>query len=201
MEVRAPCTLMWMIRAAAPAAKASSRAALLPRSRAWQACAVLCSKDTLSDPFPLPFSKELDPKQRAEGVNLASERQGVEGMSVPIRVPNRENEPRPRLLARLQYQCRKRGTLETDLLLSTFAQSELASLPDEELHELDALLDEPDWDIFYWCTDRKPVPERWQASFTTQGRLGYRLRIHTRNDHGLVRRFPPLKGDIQSPSA
>lgn len=157
-----------------------------------------------ADPFPLPFSKEMDPAMRREyeaedGIDLASEQQGVEGMYVPIRVPNRDNEDRPRLLARLQYQCRKRGTLETDLLLSTFAHEELRRLPDDELHELDRLLDEPDWDIFYWCTDRKPVPERWHASFTTPGRLGYRLRIHTRNDQRSVRRFPSLKGDIQSP--
>ena len=85
MEVCAPCTLMWMIRAAAPVAKAASRAALLPRSRAWHASAVLRSKDKLSDPFPLPFSKELDPKQRAEGVNLASERQ-VDALSTLLGV-------------------------------------------------------------------------------------------------------------------
>lgn len=104
------------------------------------------------------------------------------------------------MLARLQYQCRKRGTLETDLILSTFAQKELAHLSDRELHELDQLLDEPDWDIFYWCTERKPVPERWEASFLTEGRLGHRLRQHTRNDERTVRRFPPLTSDIRSPA-
>jgi len=154
----------------------------------------------LSDPFPLPFSREMDPARRADGVDLASAGQRVEGIDVPIRVANREGEGRPRMLARLQYQCRKRGTLETDLILSTFAQKELACLSNEELHELDQLLDEPDWDIFYWCTERKPVPARWEASFATEGRLGHRLRQHTRNEERMVRRFPPLTAEIQSPA-
>ncbi|WFD04260.1 Succinate dehydrogenase assembly factor 2 mitochondrial [Malassezia obtusa] len=153
-----------------------------------------------ADPFPLPFSPELDPLKKAEGVNLASESQRIDDFVVPIRVPNRLNEERPKKLARLQYQCRKRGTLETDLILSTFAVKELASLADAELDELDMLLDEPDWDIFYWCTDRKPVPERWQESFATEGRLGHRLRLHTRNDERTVRRFPQLSAEIKSPA-
>lgn len=134
----------------------------------------------------------MDPARRAEGVNLASAGQRVEGISVPIRVGDREEEPRDRKVARLRYQCRKRGTLETDLILSTFAVDELPSLSDAELDELDRLLDEPDWDLFYWCTDRKPVPEAWAASFATEGRLGHRLRMHTRNDGRAVRRLPPL---------
>ena len=39
--------------------------------------------------------------------------------------------------ARLVYQSRKRGTLESDLLLSTFAQEHLSSMVAEELSEFD----------------------------------------------------------------
>ncbi|KAK0562410.1 Succinate dehydrogenase assembly factor 2 mitochondrial [Tilletia horrida] len=110
------------------------------------------------------------------------------------RVPGRTplTEDRERTIARLVYQVRKRGTLETDLLLSTFAKTELKKLPDEELLEFDRLLDEPDWDIFYWATDRKPVPERWATSFSTPGRLGHRLRKHTKNEEKVPRRMPDL---------
>ena len=156
--------------------------------------------ESFADPFPLPFSREMDPAQKKhEGVNLASDSQRVGGIDVPVRVAMRENEERPRKLARLQYQCRKRGTLETDLILSTLAQTELPKLSDAELAELDLLLDEPDWDIFYWCTDRKPVPPPWTASFVTQGCLGYRLREHTRNEQRTVRFFPQLNDSIRSP--
>lgn len=158
------------------------------------------ARSAFADPFPLPFSRELDPAKKAEGINLASESQRIDDFVVPVRVSNRLDEERPKKLARLQYQCRKRGTLETDLILSTFAMKELASLPDAELDELDMLLDEPDWDIFYWCTDRKPVPERWAATFATEGQLGHRLRMHTRNDERTLRRFPQLASDIQSPA-
>lgn len=110
----------------------------------------------LSDPFPLPF----DP--RLEGMSLASASQNEslagapswEGgppeitaeeasagyeTPVPIRVPGRgpNDEDRTTRIARLVYQARKRGTLETDLLLSTFAKTHLKELSDKELLEFD----------------------------------------------------------------
>ena len=39
--------------------------------------------------------------------------------------------------ARLVYQSRKRGTLENDLLLSTFAQEHLGTMNADELSEFD----------------------------------------------------------------
>lgn len=60
------------------------------------------------------------------------------------------------------------------------------------------LLDEPDWDIFYWCTQRKPIPERWQASFHTEGKLGWRLIQHTKNEEKAVRWMPELDSTVTS---
>ena len=103
----------------------------------------------LSDPYPLPFSPDIvnlnnansgpksGPESKWAGVNLASERQTLDGVDAPMRVPGREGEDRETKIARLVYQCRKRGTLETDLLLSTFAKKELKHLPDQELDEFD----------------------------------------------------------------
>ena len=54
--------------------------------------------------------------------------------------------------ARLLYQSRKRGILESDLLLSRFADKYLKTMTMEELDEYDKLLDEADWDIYYWAT-------------------------------------------------
>lgn len=160
--------------------------------------------DTLSDPYPLPFSPDIvelnSVKTRVEagleskwsGVNLASSQQTLDHIDAPMRVPGRDSEARETKIARLIYQTRKRGTLETDLLLSTFAKKELKNLPDAELDEFDRLLDEPDWDIFYWCTQRKPIPARWAHSFNTAGKLGHRLVAHTRNDEKAVRWMPEL---------
>jgi succinate dehydrogenase assembly factor 2 len=49
----------------------------------------------------------------------------------------RHGEPIETTRARLIYQSRKRGTLECDLLLSTFAQEHLGMMDAEELFEFD----------------------------------------------------------------
>lgn len=79
----------------------------------------------------------------------------------------RTGETREVKTARLVYQSRKRGILESDLLLSRFAKKHLSTLTDRQLDEYDQLLDEPDWDIYYWATknyDVTPLPDRWKDS-------------------------------------
>lgn len=53
-------------------------------------------------------------------------------------------------------QSRKRGTLESDLLLSTFAKAHLPNMSSDLLTQYDLLLDENDWDLYYWATQREP---------------------------------------------
>lgn len=58
-------------------------------------------------------------------------------------------------------QSRKRGTLESDLLLSTFAAAYLPRMTPEQMSQYDRFLDENDWDIYYWATqpeDADPSP-------------------------------------------
>ena len=60
----------------------------------------------------------------------------------PADIPPPKPLPRPgetieTTRARLVYQSRKRGTLESDLLLSTFAQENLRAMDGEELSEFD----------------------------------------------------------------
>ena len=57
----------------------------------------------------------------------------------------------------LSDQSRKRGTLESDLLLSTFADANLAKMSEAQLEQYDRFLDENDWDIYYWVT-QEPTP-------------------------------------------
>lgn len=52
----------------------------------------------------------------------------------PIQRPNESVET---MRARLVYQSRKRGTLESDLLLSTFAKENLDKMNEKELKEYD----------------------------------------------------------------
>ncbi|KAG0163990.1 succinate dehydrogenase assembly factor 2 [Apophysomyces sp. BC1034] len=114
-------------------------------------------------------------------------------MDIDSPYPNLPPIPRPEeslenKRARLTYQSRKRGILETDLLLSTFAKEHLANFGMDDLMEYDRLLDEPDWDIFYWATNKKTLPERWQKSKVLD-----MIREHSKNEKKVVLRMPDLE--------
>lgn len=77
--------------------------------------------------------------------------------------------PRPRETvevqrARLLYQSRKRGMLENDLILSTFAAEHLDKFTDDQLRQYDRLINIPsnDWDIYHWATGKKETPVEFQ---------------------------------------
>lgn len=55
----------------------------------------------------------------------------------PLPPLERHNESEETLRARLVYQSRKRGTLESDLLLSTFARDFLPTMSVAEMQEYD----------------------------------------------------------------
>ncbi|KAH8911958.1 DUF339-domain-containing protein [Coniochaeta sp. PMI_546] len=82
----------------------------------------------------------------------------LEGASFKIEPLRRVGEDPPTMRARLLYQSRKRGTLESDLLLSTFAEAWLEKMTPAQLEQYDRFLDENDWDIYYWAT-QEPAPE------------------------------------------
>ncbi|ORX90661.1 succinate dehydrogenase assembly factor 2, mitochondrial [Basidiobolus meristosporus CBS 931.73] len=100
----------------------------------------------------------------------------------------RTNEGVEQKRARLLYQCRKRGILETDLLLSTFSKKYLPNMTEEELCEFDHFMDQPDWDIYYWCTSKKEAPEHISklSIFKT-------LVEHSKNEQKVILRMPELK--------
>lgn len=68
----------------------------------------------------------------------------------------------------LADQSRKRGILESDLLLSTFADVYLGDMSPEQLEEYDRFLDENDWDIYYWATQDPPA-----EAAATEGQLAH----------------------------
>merc|ERR1711976_945447 len=60
--------------------------------------------------------------------------------------------------ARLLYQSRKRGMLENDLILSTFAGKYLNTFNEKQLDIYDDLINKPsnDRDLYYWATGKQP---------------------------------------------
>ncbi|EAZ63101.2 predicted protein [Scheffersomyces stipitis CBS 6054] len=102
----------------------------------------------------------------------------------------REGETMEIKRARLIYQSRKRGILESDLLLSRFAKKYLNEFTEAELDEYDRLLDEPDWDIYYWATknyDVTPLPDKWKDS-----KILKMLQEDAKNDDREILRMPEL---------
>ena len=99
--------------------------------------------------------------------STANGNDGTTKIEFKIQPLPREGEKPETKRARLLYQSRKRGILETDLLLSRFAEKYLKDMTLEQMEEYDQLLDEQDWDIYYWATCNeviKPCPERWEKS-------------------------------------
>ncbi|KAI1631739.1 Flavinator of succinate dehydrogenase-domain-containing protein [Biscogniauxia mediterranea] len=92
---------------------------------------------------PGPDSKDLDVGE-------------LEGASFRVEPLRRVGEDDSTMRARLTYQSRKRGTLESDLLLSTFADTYLPTMTREQMAQYDLFLDENDWDIYYWATQEPP---------------------------------------------
>ncbi|KAK8198231.1 Flavinator of succinate dehydrogenase-domain-containing protein [Phyllosticta capitalensis] len=81
----------------------------------------------------------------------------LEGAQFKIEPIRRTGEDINTMRARLTYQSRKRGILESDLLLSTFADAYLGKMTQNQLQDYDRFLDENDWDIYYWAT-QEPAP-------------------------------------------
>ncbi|KAI1177711.1 Flavinator of succinate dehydrogenase-domain-containing protein [Nemania sp. FL0916] len=91
----------------------------------------------------------------------------LEGAMFTISPLRRVGEDDKTMRARLVYQSRKRGILETDLLLSTFADEYLPTMARAQMAEYDLFLDENDWDIYYWATQEEPASASDTTTTTT----------------------------------
>ncbi|HAD88413.1 MAG TPA: succinate dehydrogenase assembly factor 2 [Rhodospirillaceae bacterium] len=61
---------------------------------------------------------------------------------------------RKRILFRAQH-C---GMKENDIILGRFAEANMAALSDADLDAFEALLDQPDNDVYNWVSGREPAP-------------------------------------------
>ena len=65
-------------------------------------------------------------------------------------------DPRRR---RILYRCWHRGIREMDLVLGSFAESEIGKLGEAELDEFEAIMGEDDHDLHAWITGAQTLPE------------------------------------------
>ncbi|CAD6581912.1 MAG: succinate dehydrogenase assembly factor 2 [Cyphobasidiales sp. Tagirdzhanova-0007] len=142
------------------------------------------------DPWALPLQYPGTMPEdipRVQGAN--SQTSHPEGRS--------DNEETETMRARLVYQSRKRGILETDLLLSTFIDSgKLKNMSRTEMEEYDRLLTLPDWTIYYYAIGKKTPPpdSEWAKS-----KVLAELSKHSANEGKEVRQMPKLSSyDIGS---
>ncbi|KRZ85836.1 Succinate dehydrogenase assembly factor 2, mitochondrial [Trichinella sp. T8] len=68
--------------------------------------------------------------------------------------------------ARLLYQSKKRGILENDLILGKFYEEHVNLLTADDLNTYDQFINGGynEWDIYYWITGRKTVPENLESN-------------------------------------
>ncbi|KAL8422134.1 hypothetical protein RB596_002752 [Gaeumannomyces avenae] len=91
----------------------------------------------------------------------------LQGASFRVEPLRRVGEDAKTMRARLLRQSRGRGTLESELLLSTFAKAHLPAMTPEQMSQYDRFLDENDWDIYYWATQSESSSSNNNNSTTT----------------------------------
>ncbi|KAJ3067387.1 succinate dehydrogenase assembly factor 2 [Podochytrium sp. JEL0797] len=138
-------------------------ACILPRHAALLArTPSSCAYSTASAPstFPGEWARKPPPTADSDAVDG-----GRIEFTIKIPKPIRPaDEPLATKRARLLWSVRKRGILECDLLLSTFVDKKrLAAMGAVELEQLDSLLEENDWDVYYWVTMAKETPPEVKA--------------------------------------
>ena len=64
---------------------------------------------------------------------------------------------------RILFRAWHRGTREMDLLMGRFADSELGTLPDSDLADLELLMEAPDRDVFCWLSGEFETPDNYDT--------------------------------------
>ncbi|KAI5297597.1 hypothetical protein KEM56_004687 [Ascosphaera pollenicola] len=127
------------------------------------------SSDGPTTQSPRPSAAQHAPTSQPRKPELELDVGELEGITFKVEPLKRDGEDIATTRARLLYQSRKRGTLETDLLLSTFASAYLPRMDHSQLQTYSSFLDENDWDIYYWATQpAMPSPEAELATAASQ---------------------------------
>ena len=69
------------------------------------------------------------------------------------------SETRETRIKRMKIRSMRRGIKEMDLILTVYADRNLASMDEAGLDNYDALLHENDQDLYQWVTGQAPPPE------------------------------------------
>jgi antitoxin CptB len=64
---------------------------------------------------------------------------------------------------RTLFRAWHRGTREMDLLMGSFVDAEIRTMPEAELALLEALIEVPDRDLFAWLMGKAEVPSNYDS--------------------------------------
>jgi antitoxin CptB len=85
-------------------------------------------------------------------------------------------------LKKLKLRAWRRGFREADLILGPFADSHIHTFSPDELDWFEALLDQPDPDIYEWILDRKPTPAQFSGKKMNELKA-FRETVHQSRGH------------------
>jgi antitoxin CptB len=88
-------------------------------------------------------------------------------------------------LKKLKFRAWHRGFREADLILGPFADAHLEHLSAEQLDAFEALIEQPDYDIYGWINGSLATPEAFESDVLDLIR-GFRFFAHAAlgADHG-----------------
>ncbi len=82
-------------------------------------------------------------------------------------------------LKKLKLRAWRRGFREADLILGPFADRHVSEFGPDDLDWFEALLDQPDQDLYGWILEREPTPSQFDGplmnklkAFRDQAHLG-----------------------------
>jgi antitoxin CptB len=84
------------------------------------------------------------------------------------RMSDQDGEPVAVRRKRLRFRAWHRGTKEMDLLMGPFADDRIENLDADRLAEFEALLSEPEPDVYGWITGTAAVPMRLRGTVLDQ---------------------------------
>lgn len=67
-------------------------------------------------------------------------------------------------LKRLRMRSWRRGTKEMDLILGPYSDAAIADLGADDLDTYEALLEEPDQDLYLWVSGRMAAPQAHEGA-------------------------------------
>lgn len=66
---------------------------------------------------------------------------------------------------RIGFRAWHRGTREMDLIMGRFADAELGNLDEAGLDSFEALMEQPDPELYKWVSEEAPPPQGVDADF------------------------------------